>query len=84
MVDLTASVPTPAGDSTSTRLTSADISERLLRQALEEAETATKRTIELTTQLVETIAENAELRAQLERLQHGRRYAPTEIREDDA
>jgi hypothetical protein len=64
---VTTPVPVPPGG----RLGSAEIGDRLLRQALEEAEMATRRVIELTQQAIELRAENAGLRAQLKLLRHG-------------
>jgi hypothetical protein len=61
-------VTTPAPVAPSGRLASAEIGDRLLTQALEEAEMATHRVIELTQQLIELRAENAELRVQLKLL----------------
>jgi len=63
-------VTTPAPIPPSGRLGSAEIGYRLLRQALEEAEMATRRVIELTQQLIELRVENAGLRAQLKPLRH--------------
>lgn len=56
---MTGTAPVPS----SGRLTPAQISDRLLRQALEEAEMATGRVIELTQQVIELKAEIAELHA---------------------
>ncbi|GEM_PF-6013922 len=80
---MTTSVPVPA-TSAGGRSTSVEIDDRLLRQAIEEAEVATQRMIALTQQLIELTAENARLRSQLELLQHRRHDEPTVVRDDDA
>lgn len=53
------------------RFTRAKMSDRLVRQAVAEAERATRRVVELTDQMVALTAENARLRAQLESLAGG-------------
>ncbi len=53
------------------RLTRAEMDDRIVRQAVAEADAATRRVVELTNQVVTLTAENADLRARLESLSGG-------------
>jgi len=53
------------------RLTRAEMDDRIIRQAVTEAETATRHVVELTDRVIALTAENARLRAQLEILSGG-------------